>query len=90
VKHYLFYIAHNYTFEILHPLQQEIRRHGHDVAWFVEGDEINPDYFHPDEKTIDTIKQLFKNGDVLTYIVPRVLFSLIDSNEYVQLIHISQ
>jgi CDP-glycerol glycerophosphotransferase (TagB/SpsB family) len=69
VKHYLFYIAHNYTFEILHPLQQEIRRHGHDVAWFVEGDEINPDYFHPDEKTIDTIKQLF-NYD------PRAVFVL--------------
>jgi CDP-glycerol glycerophosphotransferase (TagB/SpsB family) len=58
VKHYLFYVAHNYAFEILRPLQQEIRRRGHDVAWFVEGDEINPDYFHPDEKTIDTIKQV--------------------------------
>jgi hypothetical protein len=58
VKHYLFYIAHNYVFEILRPLQQEIRRRGHDVAWFVEGDEINPDYFHSGKKTLDTIKQV--------------------------------
>lgn len=58
MKHYLFYVAHNYAFEILRPLQQEIRRRGHDVAWFVEGDEINTDYFHPDEKKIDTIKQV--------------------------------
>ena len=32
MKHYLFYIAHDYAFEILRPLQQEIRRRGHDVA----------------------------------------------------------
>ncbi len=58
MKHYLFYVAHNYAFEILRPLQQEIRRRGHDVAWFVEGNEINPDYFHPDEKILGTIKQV--------------------------------
>ena len=57
MKHYLFYIAHNYAFEILRPLQQEIRSRGDSIAWFVEGNEINPDYFHQDEKVLDTVKQ---------------------------------
>jgi len=68
VKHYLFYIAHNYAFEILRPLQQEIRRRGHDVAWFVEGDEINPDYFHSGEKTLDTIKQVVNYNPIAVFV----------------------
>jgi CDP-glycerol glycerophosphotransferase (TagB/SpsB family) len=58
VKHYLFYIAHNYDFEILRPLQQEIRRRGDDVAWFVEGNEFNPDYFYENERVLDNITQI--------------------------------
>ena len=68
MKHYLFYIAHNYAFEILRPLQQEIRRRGHDVAWFVEGDEINPDYFHSGEKTLDTIKQVVNYNPIAVFV----------------------
>jgi CDP-glycerol glycerophosphotransferase (TagB/SpsB family) len=58
VKQYLFYIAHNYAFEILRPLQEEIRFRGDTVAWFVEGNEVNPDYFQPDEKVLDTLRQV--------------------------------
>lgn len=58
MKQYLFYIAHNYAFEILRPLQQEIRSRGDNVAWFVEGNEINLDYFQPHEQIIDTVKQV--------------------------------
>jgi CDP-glycerol glycerophosphotransferase (TagB/SpsB family) len=57
VKQYLFYIAHNYDFEILRPLQQEIRRRGDDVAWFVEGNDFNPNYFHQNELVLDNITQ---------------------------------
>ena len=57
MKQYLFYIAHNYAFEILRPLQQEIRSRGDNVAWFVEGNEINPAYFQPNEKILETVKQ---------------------------------
>jgi CDP-glycerol glycerophosphotransferase (TagB/SpsB family) len=60
VKHYLFYIAHNYSFEILRPLQQEIRLRGDNVAWFVEGDEINSEYFQQDEKILNTVEQVVK------------------------------
>lgn len=58
MKQYLFYIAHNYAFEILRPLQQEIRFRGDNVAWFVEGNEINLDYFQVDEEVLDTLKQV--------------------------------
>jgi len=58
VKQYLFYIAHNYAFEILRPLQQEIRRRGDNVAWFIEGNEINPDYFQADEEVLDSVTQV--------------------------------
>jgi CDP-glycerol glycerophosphotransferase (TagB/SpsB family) len=58
VKQYLFYIAHNYAFEILRPLQQEIRIRGGNVAWFVEGNEINPAYFQQDDQILDTVKQV--------------------------------
>jgi len=58
VKQYLFYIAHNYSFEILRPLQQEILLRGDDVAWFVEGNEIATNYFQQDEKILDTVEQV--------------------------------
>jgi CDP-glycerol glycerophosphotransferase (TagB/SpsB family) len=67
VKQYLFYIAHNYSFEILRPLQQEIRLRGDDVAWFVEGNEINSNYFQQHEKILNSI------GQVVEY-NPRAVF----------------
>jgi len=58
MKRYLFYIVHNYAFEILRPLQTEIRRRGHEVAWFIEGKEINHNYFDVDELVLHTIPQV--------------------------------
>ncbi|MEP1446424.1 MAG: CDP-glycerol glycerophosphotransferase family protein [Paraglaciecola sp.] len=57
MKQYLFYIAHNYSFEILRPLQQEIRLRGDEVAWFVEGNEIDANYFEQNEKILETVDQ---------------------------------
>lgn len=68
MKQYLFYVAHNYTFEILRPLQQEIRFRGDVVAWFVEGNEINPDYFQPDEKVLDTVKQVLDFNPIAVFV----------------------
>ena len=58
MKKYLFYISHNYCFEILRPLQQQIRRRGDEIAWFVEGNEINNDYFHQDDQVLTNIPQV--------------------------------
>ena len=58
MKRYLFYIVHNYCFEVLRPLQTEIRNQGGEVAWFVEGDEINTTYFTSDEIRLKSIAEV--------------------------------
>jgi hypothetical protein len=100
---------------------------GDNVAWFVEGSEINSHYFQPNEKVLDTVEQVvelnpravfvpgnlvpdfipglkiqvftvlngrkrvtFESAGVLICIAPKALFSLTDSNKFVQLVHISQ
>ena len=52
---YLFYIAHNYSFEILRPLQDVILSRGHQVKWLAVGKEVNLDYFTKDELVLDSI-----------------------------------
>jgi CDP-glycerol glycerophosphotransferase (TagB/SpsB family) len=61
MKKYLFYIKHNYSFEVLRPLQAEIFRQGGQVAWFIEGSEINLEYFSANEKILHSV------SDVLSY-----------------------
>jgi CDP-glycerol glycerophosphotransferase (TagB/SpsB family) len=68
VKQYLFYIAHNYAFEILRPLQQEILSRGDNVAWFVEGDEINLNYFNTNEKVIESVEEVFSYDPYATFV----------------------
>jgi CDP-glycerol glycerophosphotransferase (TagB/SpsB family) len=40
-KNYLFYIEHDYSYEILRPLQKEIQKQGGHVCWFLVGKQIN-------------------------------------------------
>mgnify|MGYP000005834068 FL=1 len=47
---FLFYIAQNYSFEILRPLQQEILARGGRVLWFVYGHDVAVDKFTQDEE----------------------------------------
>ena len=59
-KRYLMYISQNYSYAILRPLQQVIRAHGGEVKWFLQGDEVNPDFLAADESqllTVDAIRQ---------------------------------
>ncbi len=58
MKRYLFYVVHNYAFEILRPLQTEIKRLGHQVAWFIEGQDINLSYFNEDERVLASVSQV--------------------------------
>lgn len=78
MKRYVFYIAHNYAFEILRPLQTEINRRGYEVAWFIEGKAINHRYFDADERVLHNIPQVldfapravFVPGNVVPNFIP--------------------
>ncbi|RHW77670.1 CDP-glycerol glycerophosphotransferase family protein [Colwellia sp. RSH04] len=54
-KRYLFYIAHNYSFEILRPLQQAILAQGDQVKWLAIGKEVTLSFFKADEEVLPTI-----------------------------------
>ncbi|MBL4941575.1 MAG: CDP-glycerol glycerophosphotransferase family protein [Colwellia sp.] len=52
---YLFYIAHNYSFEILRPLQQVIQAQGDEVKWLAVGKEVTLSYFQNNELVLNSI-----------------------------------
>ncbi len=54
-RRYLFYIAHNYSFEILRPLQQVIWANGDEVKWLAIGQEVNLSYFQSNESVLNSI-----------------------------------
>jgi len=58
MKKYLFYISQNYSFAILRPIQKLLIDRGDEVSWFFEGNAVNPDYLHEDERKLDTVKQI--------------------------------
>lgn len=54
-KRYLFYIAHNYSFEILRPLQRVILAQGDEVKWLAIGREVNLSYFQSNDSVLNSI-----------------------------------
>ena len=54
-KRYLFYIAHNYSFEILRPLQKVLLAQGDEVKWLAVGKEVTLSYFHSNEFVLASI-----------------------------------
>lgn len=57
-KKYLLYIAQNYSYAILRPLQAAILGRGDDVKWFVHGDEVNQSYFEEDEQRLGSVEEV--------------------------------
>lgn len=55
-KHYLFFASLTYAYSILRPLQEEIRRRGHKVAWYLESS--CPDQLLPDETRLYTFDEV--------------------------------
>jgi hypothetical protein len=54
---YLFYIAHNYSFEILRPLQKVIQAQGDEVKWLAVGNEVTLSYFQKNESILNSIDE---------------------------------
>lgn len=79
-KRYLFYIAQNYSYAILRPLQEVILTRGDEVCWFLEGSEVSPSFLCNDEyrlKTIDDVKGwqpdvVFVPGNVVPSFIPGI------------------
>jgi hypothetical protein len=84
VKHYLFYISQNYSFQILRPIQQEIRRRGDKAVWFIEGNDVNRGYFKADEEVLESVRDIvdfapyavFVPGNVVPSFIPGIKVSL--------------
>lgn len=58
VTRYLFYISQNYSFAILRPLQEAILLLDNDVAWFVEGNAVDLNYFRDNEHRLTSIDEV--------------------------------
>ena len=81
-KHYLFFVSVAYSYPILRPLQDEIRRRGDEVAWFVEPD--CPVLWDQDERWLRSVQEVmdyqpiavFARFNYIEYFFPLVKFSL--------------
>ncbi len=79
-KRYLLYIAQNYSYSMLRPLQEAIRSRGDEACWFLEGKEVSPAFLKADEvrlKTISDVKAwqpdaVFVPGNVVPSFIPGI------------------
>jgi hypothetical protein len=80
MRKYLLYIAQNYSFEILRPIQAEIRNRGDECAWYVSSDEVDISRFFEDELVISSPEIASKYDSIAVFtpgnIVPDFLSGL--------------
>jgi CDP-glycerol glycerophosphotransferase (TagB/SpsB family) len=67
MKHYLFYIEQDYSFQILRPLQDAIRSRGDEVKWFVAGNDVNRDYLLADESELTLVSDVNKYNPIAVF-----------------------
>ncbi|NOX27147.1 MAG: CDP-glycerol--glycerophosphate glycerophosphotransferase [Gammaproteobacteria bacterium] len=77
---HLFFITQNYSYSILRPLQDVIRKRGEEVAWLLAGDELNYNYLREDETRLHTVEEAihyspdacYAPGDAIPYMIPGI------------------
>lgn len=57
-KRYLLYIAQNYSYAILRPLQAAILARGDEVRWFLEGREVDAAFLKSEEQQLASIEEV--------------------------------
>lgn len=64
-NHYLFFVSVAYSYPILRPLQDEIRRRGDEVAWYIEQE--CPVMLNRNEKQLKTFKEVTDYAPVAVF-----------------------
>lgn len=65
MKRYLLFVSLTYSYSILRPIQDEIRRRGDEAAWYIE--DSCPIYLKKDEKQLKTIKEVIDYNPIAIY-----------------------
>ncbi|MCU4674230.1 CDP-glycerol glycerophosphotransferase family protein [Catenovulum sp. 2E275] len=73
MKHYLFFIAQNYSFEILRPLQQQIINNGDQVLWFVYGNNVNLSLFTDNETYTQDAAQAVAFNPIASFVPGNII-----------------
>lgn len=85
----MFYIEHDYSYEILRPLQKEIQKQGDRVYWFLAGKQIN-NHLSMAEHELKTVKEVieydpqacFVPGNTIPNFIPGLKVQVFHSLEW--------